>query len=396
MNKKYTVSALILYLNYFIHGIGCSILGQQVVKEMLALQWGLKLDDIGKVTAVAAALGLGRLISLPIAGPLSDKLGRRVSAIIGAASYAIFFVGIAFSPNMMVAYIAAVLGGLANSFLDTAIYPAVGEIFYNYTGIATMGIKFFISISQLLMPFFLGMVAGSAMSYGTLVLVCAAAIAILGVLIIFAPLPAESESGKKESLIQNIKNANFSVESVVLILIGFTSTATFQLWLNCAQTFGKEIAGMGNEVSNMQTYYSAGTMAALIITSFLTTKIKQVRFIALYPAVAAVSMILVYLIKTPTICFIGAFMVGFFAAGGVLQLVTATVNELFPKIKGTITSIVMIASSLSNYTILTAAGNMSASAVLIMNIVLTVIGVVLALFVNVRYGKMVEAAKEEA
>ena len=153
---------------------------------------------------------------------------------------------------------------------------------------------------------------------------------------------------------------------------------------------------MGNEVSNMQTYYSAGTMAALIITSFLTTKIKQVRFIALYPAVAAVSMILVYLIKTPTICFIGAFMVGFFAAGGVLQLVTATVNELFPKIKGTITSIVMIASSLSNYTILTAAGNMSASAVLIMNIVLTVIGVVLALFVNVRYGKMVEAAKEEA
>ena len=137
MNKKYTVSALILYLNYFIHGIGCSILGQQVVKEMLALQWGLKLDDIGKVTAVAAALGLGRLISLPIAGPLSDKLGRRVSAIIGAASYAIFFVGIAFSPNMMVAYIAAVLGGLANSFLDTAIYPAVGEIFYNYFSVVT-------------------------------------------------------------------------------------------------------------------------------------------------------------------------------------------------------------------------------------------------------------------
>lgn len=396
MNKKYFGSALILYLNYFVHGVGCSILGQQVVKEMLALQWGLTLDDIGKVTAVAAALGLGRLISLPIAGPLSDKFGRRVSAIIGAASYAIFFVGIAFSPNMMVAYIAAILGGLANSFLDTAIYPAVGEIFYDYTGIATMGIKFFISVSQLLMPFFLGMAAGTAMSYGSLALVCAIVIVILGVLVIFAPLPAESESGKKESLIQNIKNANFSLESIVLILIGFTSTATFQLWLNCAQTFAKEIAGMGAEVSNMQTYYSAGTMAALIITSFLTTRIKQVRFIAFYPAVAAVSMILVYLIKTPSICFFGAFMVGFFAAGGVLQLVTATVNELFPKIKGTITSIVMIASSVSNYTILTAAGNMSASAVLMMNIVLTLVGVLLALFVNVRYGKMVEAAKKDA
>ncbi len=39
MNKKYLPSALILYLNYFIHGIGCSILSQQLVKELLAEQW---------------------------------------------------------------------------------------------------------------------------------------------------------------------------------------------------------------------------------------------------------------------------------------------------------------------------------------------------------------------
>ena len=32
MNKKYLPSALILYLNYFIHGVGCSILGQAVIK----------------------------------------------------------------------------------------------------------------------------------------------------------------------------------------------------------------------------------------------------------------------------------------------------------------------------------------------------------------------------
>ena len=116
MKKKYLFSALILYLNYFIHGIGCSILSQQVVKETLITQWGI--DDVMQVTAIAAALGLGRLISLPFAGPLSDKLGRRISVLIGVASYVIFFVGIAFSPNMQIAYIAAVLGGIANSFLD--------------------------------------------------------------------------------------------------------------------------------------------------------------------------------------------------------------------------------------------------------------------------------------
>ena len=150
MKTKYLFSVLILYMNYFIHGIGASLLSQQVVKEMLVVQWGLGVDEktIMQVTAIAAALGLGRLISLPFAGPLSDKLGRRISVLIGVASYAIFFVGIAFSPNVTVAYVAAVLGGIANSFLDTATYPAVAEIIYAYTGIATMGIKFFISISQ--------------------------------------------------------------------------------------------------------------------------------------------------------------------------------------------------------------------------------------------------------
>ena len=39
MNKKYLPSALILYLNYFIHGVGCSILGQAVIKEALGTHY---------------------------------------------------------------------------------------------------------------------------------------------------------------------------------------------------------------------------------------------------------------------------------------------------------------------------------------------------------------------
>jgi MFS transporter len=68
---------------------------------------------------------------------------------------------------------------------------------------------------------------------------------------------------------------------------------------------------------------------------------------------------------------------------------------IFPKIKGTVTALVMIASSLCNYTILTAASKMQPSQVMVMNIVLTAIGVVLGLFVNLRYTKMVELSKED-
>ena len=66
----------------------------------------------------------------------------------------------------------AIIGGIANSFLDTGIYPAVAEIINKAPGVATMGIKFAISGSQLLLPFFLGIAvgqtAGGLVSYNTL------------------------------------------------------------------------------------------------------------------------------------------------------------------------------------------------------------------------------------
>ena len=156
MNKKYLPSALIMYLNYFIHGVGCSILGQAVIKEALAAAWGV---EAMAITAISAALGLGRLIALPFAGPLSDKLGRRISTAIGSASYAVYLIGLAFAfsagqnGGYLIAYVCAIIGGISNSFLDTGIYPAVAEIISSAPGVATMGIKFFIAIAQMLLPF---------------------------------------------------------------------------------------------------------------------------------------------------------------------------------------------------------------------------------------------------
>ena len=403
MNKKYLPSALILYLNYFIHGIGCSILGQAVIKDALATSWGV---EAMAITAISAALGLGRLIALPFAGPLSDKLGRRISTAIGSASYAVYLIGLALAFNAgtnggyTIAYVCAIIGGIANSFLDTGIYPAVGEIIYKAPGVATMGIKFFIAIAQMLLPFALGMAvtttAAGLTSYNPLFFACGICYIVLLVLVFLFPLPDADQkaTGKKEGLIASLKHTHFSLESIAMILIGFTCTGTFQLWLNCAQNFAKENAGWANP-SIMQTYYSAGTMLALIVTAFLTRKIKDVRFIVVYPVICLVTMIVVLVSPSQATMTAGAFLIGWAGAGGLLQIATSVCNMLFPKIKGTVTALVMIASSLCNYTILTAASKMQPSQVMLMNIILTGVGVVLGLYVNLRYTKMVEYANEE-
>ncbi|MDO5799316.1 MAG: MFS transporter [Eubacteriales bacterium] len=392
--NKYYVSAFVLYLTFFVHGIGASLLGQQAIKEFLSGQWGAGIEQ---VTLVAAALGLGRLISLPFSGPISDKMGRRPCALIGIGFYILFFVGIAMSPNMQVAYAAAILGGAANSFLDTGVIPACVEILEPRSGLATMLTKLFVSVAQLLMPFLIGFIAGTGFPYSVLMYLAAGAILIIGILVLIVPMPKSANTqDKSDSFLQSLKKAKFTPQSVALILIGFTCTATFQLWLNCAQTFGKEVAGM-TDPGSMQTFYSAGTILAIFVTAMLVSRFKAVRFLLIYPVISLIMLSLVYMIKTPQICMIGAFVIGYSAAGGVLQLATATVNDLFPDIKGTITSIIMIASSLSNYTILSLAGKIGAEkgagAVVILNIVITAIGVGLAVFVNAGYRKMIESSK---
>ena len=330
-NKKYLPSVIVLYLNYFLHGIGCSVLGQAVIKDALSASWGVEAMSI---TAIAAALGLGRLIALPFAGPLSDKLGRRISTAIGGFSYAVYLIGLAMAFNAggsggyRIAYICAIIGGIANSFLDTGIYPAVAEIIDKAPGVATMGIKFAISGSQFLLPFFLGITvgqtAGGLVSYNKLFYIVGIAYLVLMALILFFPLPdTDKKAEKKEGLLQSIKNANFSAGSIAMILIGFTCTGTFQLWLNCAQNFAKDVVGWA-EPGIMQTFYSAGTMIGLIVTAALTKKVKDVRFIMIYPAICALMMVAVLMVPSQAMCKIGSFVIGWAGAGGLLQIATAS------------------------------------------------------------------------
>ncbi|ELC1048132.1 MFS transporter [Listeria monocytogenes] len=390
--KRFYPTAIALYFTYFIHGIGVSILGQY--KQDFAGVWGAdKLSDgtfdVSMVIAVIAALGLGRLLTLPISGPFSDKFGRKPSALIGVALYAVYFIGLAFAPNMYIAYAFAFVGGAANSFLDTAVTPSVLEIFTKNGAIANMFTKFSISIGQFVLPFAIGMVAAAYMSFRTLFVITMVLIVIDGLIIAFMPFPPMNNNvGGEKAKPEKMK---FNATSWAIIGIGFTCTSTFQLWLNCNQELRK-LYGMADP-SKIQSFYSLGTMCAILITAVLVKKfILPVRILILYPAIATLMLLIIYIVQTPTICLIGGFVIGYAAAGGVLQLAVSTANEFFPTNKGKITSIVMISSSLANYIVLNVASYITKAGgiegpkyVLLFNVAITVIGILLAIFVNMRY-----------
>ena len=402
--KKYYPTAAALYFTYFIHGIGASILGQY--KQDFASMWGAKLledgtFDVSMVVSVIAALGLGRLISLPFSGPISDKFGRRVSGIIGVICYALYLGGIVFAPSMAVGYVFAIIGGIANSFLDTCVSPSCMEIFPENGSIANMFTKFSMSIAQFLLPFGRGFVATSMLPFKTIFLIAAVAIAVDGILIAILPFPKANatadDEGKQEVKKEKMK---FTPASIALICIGFTSSSTFMIWLNCNQELGR-LYGLADP-SKIQSFYAIGTVCAILVSSVLIKKgLKAARILIIYPAISAAMLIAIYFIRVPAICLVGGFVLGYAAAGGVLQLCVSTANEMFPKDKGKITSIVMIASSVANYTILNVASYLTKvggatngpTNVVLLNVVVTVIGVLLAIYVNIENDKMEKLEK---
>ena len=83
----------------------------------------------------------------------------------------------------------------------------------------------------------------------------------------------------------------------------------------------------------MQTYYSAGTLIALVVTALLTRKIKDVRFIVIYPVICLATLIVVLTGQNQTLMIRRSASVSFDrmgSAGGLLQIATSVCNMLFP------------------------------------------------------------------
>ena len=388
--NKYMPTALAMYINYFIHGMGAIILAQNI--DFLMEQFN---TNKAGVSYVISALGLGRLIVLFVSGILSDKYGRKPVILLGMGTYAIFMGGILVSTNVTMAFFFALLAGMANSFMDAGTYPALTECFPKASGSANVAIKAFISAGQFILPWMISFLIANDLYFGWTFIFCIAVFIINGFFILKLPFPAFKAVEKTEAVVteekveSNVK-ANFWIEGICLILIGFTATATFQVVANWLPSFAREVAGVEQTVSlKLISIYSTGSIISVFVTSVLVAKwIKQVRFTFVYPLISLVMLVVLWMFPSTLTCIIAAFVIGFSAAGGVLQLALTSMSELFPSSKGKITGIVFTASSIASTVVPSITGilaDINLSHVILFDIGVTALGVVLALIVNIRY-----------
>ena len=386
--NKYMPTALAMYINYFIHGMGAIILAQNI--DFLMEQFN---TNKAGVSYVISALGLGRLIVLFVSGVLSDKYGRKPFVLLGMGTYVLFMGGILISTNVTMAFFFALLAGMANSFMDAGTYPALTECFPKASGSANVAIKAFISAGQFILPWIISFLIANNLYFGWSFIFCIVVFVVNGLFILKLKFPEFKVVEKTETAKEEVKSddkANFWIEGICLILIGFTATATFQIIANWLPSFAREVAGVEQTVSlKLISIYSTGSIVSVFVTSILVAKwIKQVRFTFIYPLISLIMLIVLWMFPSTITCIVAAFVIGFSAAGGVLQLALTSMSELFPSSKGKITGIVFTASSLASTIVPGITGilaDMNLSHVILFDIGVTALGVVLALIVNIRY-----------
>lgn len=397
MDKKYLKTGISLYINYIVHGMGVLILMQNVTA--LSEKWN---TDIAGISGVVAMLGIGRLIAIYISGRYSDILGRRPFVLLGMGIYIIFFAGILISPSVKWAMFCAVLAGIANSCLDSGTYPALMESFPNAAGTANVLIKAAVQIGQFALPIIISLISSKGMWFGWSFVICIVLLIANAIFISRVDFPdAIDVSQKKEEVSNNVtelkKPAKMWVDGLAFIFYGFISQATFYLISQYISLYGREVAMMSDSAAALLvSYYSMGSLVCVGVTALVAFKVKPIYLVVPYTLMSFVSIACMWLFPTPLVLSICAPLVGFFAAGGVMQLGLTVMGEMFPQGKGTITGIFYTFGSIASYVIPVAAGKIIQSnprGIMLFDTVIAGIGFGLALIMYVRYKAIVGTKK---
>lgn len=381
--NPYKLTVISLYINYVIQGMAAIILSQNMMNLVAQMN-----TTVSQFSLVISAIGLGRILTLYSAGRISDKWSRKLVVVLGMFSYVLFFSGILWSQNLYMGIFFALFAGAANALLDTGTYPTLLEAMPDLFDSVSVLNRAFISIGQLILPIIVSLTIVNDLYFGISFLFCLVILALnLVVMMRYVPFPTMNNDLKlktnKQSYQGTISNFSRYLAGSCLVLFGFTSVSTFNIFVTWIPHVAKQVIGMGPAVSvGLVSLYSVFSFISVILTSMLVKKwMKPIHLILVYTTASCITLIALAFFPSVMTAYLAAIGIGFFATGGIWQLGLTTLLELFPVNKGVITSYYSFLTSCSVMIIPYVTGQLAVENIMKFNSLITFIGVVLALVI---------------
>ena len=354
--KKYLFAIATVYMCYLTHGVQAIILSQNQVN--FYTQWGYT-DATAGAAAVSMAItltGVGKFVSVWIGGEISDRVGRKPLAVGGSILYIICFVMLLVSNSMVVACVAGFLSGVATSgFWDAALYPAVAEANPKYAGSTTIGIKAVISLSGIVYPLFAAINSGDSWHINIWIPIVLSVICC-----IFAALTpfvydderkARKEAGIEEAKKDDSADVKAAKEAMiegpngmtqfVTLFFGFVIMFIMYGAQQYSKSFGINNLGLSDvAAAGMTSIYTAGSIIAVLFWAFMMAKLRwtPIKVILIDACLAAAALALV-IIALPLnlgagVVYVAIAVLGFSAAGGMLQTGVTLRQQMCPGPRG--------------------------------------------------------------
>ncbi|MGT2933122.1 MFS transporter [Streptococcus catagoni] len=353
MKNKYVPTIGALYVNYIFQGIASIIISQNM--SIFEGRWQA---SISQITLVISAIGFGRVLSVNIAGFLSDLLGRRKAVLLGMFSYVCFYGGLLFAQSYWLAFFFAIFAGIGNSFLDTATYPAVVESFEEHHNNSALSVlnKAFISMGQFFLPIVTSFLLKNHFYFGWTFLFVILTLIINVFFIVKLPFPKDKVKEKNKPSTEQLAEAElpcpqsrFSIEGICLLIFSLVSVSLFNIFIIWIPTFAEEVVGIAKTDSLMfVSLYSIFSFISVFVTSIIIKKgVNILAFMTFCTSMSALALLIMLFV--PNICTLvfATFCIGFFAAGGIWQLGLTILLDFFPQRKGLVTSYYSLSTSLS-------------------------------------------------
>lgn len=355
--KKYMFAIATIYMCYLTHGVQAIILSQNKVN--FYTQWGYT-DAAAGAAAVSMAItltGVGKFVSVWIGGEVSDRIGRKLPAVLGAILYVICFVILLVTDNFYLACFAGFLSGVATSgFWDGALYPAIAEANPKYAGSTTIGIKAVISVAGIIYPLFAAMNSGDSWHINVIIPIVLSIICV--VLAAVTPFVyddkrkqstgSDDKSGAKneaEAEIQAAKDAMLQKPSAltnfVTLFFGFVIMFIMYGAQQYTKAFGQNNLGLDSvAAAGLTSIYTAGSIIAVLFWAVMMGKLRWTPIkVILIDGILASLALAVVIIALPLnlgagAVYFGIAVLGFSAAGGMLQTGVTLRQQMCPGPRG--------------------------------------------------------------
>lgn len=344
IHRKFLASSL--YVNYIIHGMGAIIIAQNAASLMSIWQ-----TNLTGVATVIANIGLGRLLTQLLAGKLSDRWGRKTIVLLGMVCYAGFFGGLLISQTLLVAQLIALLAGVANACLDAGTYPSLTELFPQQTGSANVLLKACMSLGQFVLPLIVSLLVLKRLWFGWNILLCLGLISFNAIVLCFIHWPptAHNPLTSKSKVRRQTHWSVTRLDLVLLISYGFLAQATFYLVSQWLTRFGQTVVQLTTpQAQALISYYSLGSVVCVFMTVWLTQHgVAVIKLMLVDTFLSVIAIGNLYFFNNHLVCILMAGLVGFSAAGGVMQLGLTLLLTLWPQQKGWATGLYNSAGALA-------------------------------------------------